>query len=125
MSAPARSLYVFGVYLLLFGVVVLVRPNAVLALFGVAPTTEPWLRVAGMFAVFFGYYYCRAARAELRQFFAWTVQVRLAAPIVFAALVVGGVAPPVLLLLGIPDALAAVWTAWAIHVDHRGGTRLP
>ncbi len=115
MSRAARSVFIFGLYLIVFGGTVLVAPNAVLGVMGLQPTAEPWLRVAGMFMVFFGYYYCRAARAEMRAFLRWTVEVRLAVPFVFAALVATHVAPWLLLPFGFVDAAAALWTAWCLQ----------
>jgi hypothetical protein len=111
----ALTVRVFGIYLLVLGAWLLVAPNALLALFGMAPTTEVWIRVVGMLVGFLGVYYVRAAAANLTRFFAWTVPVRLSVPVFFGAFVLLGLAPPVLLLFAVVDAAAALWTWRALR----------
>ena len=48
MSRAAVSLFVFGIYLLLLGTVLMVAPNAFLALFGLPSTHDVWIRVVAM-----------------------------------------------------------------------------
>ena len=115
MSPAARSLQVFGAYLLALGAVLVLAPNLLLALFGFPSTGEVWIRVVGMLVAFLGVYDWLAARAELRAFFAWSVPVRLSVPVFFTAFVALGLAPPVLLLFGAVDAAAAVWTWIALR----------
>jgi hypothetical protein len=55
MGASARSVLVFGVYLLGLGLVLLIVPNMLLSLFGMPTTTEVWVRVVGMLVIFLGY----------------------------------------------------------------------
>ena len=76
MSRSAVSVFVFGIYLLLLGAVLVIVPNVLLTVFFVPPTNEVWIRVVGMLILFLGVYYVLAAHAELRQFFPWTVYVR-------------------------------------------------
>jgi hypothetical protein len=115
MSAAATTVFAFGCYLLLLGVALILFPNTVLSLFGVAPTIEVWIRVAGMLVLFLGAYYLLAALAELRPFFRWSVPVRASVIVFFAVFVLLGLAPPVLLLLGAVDLAAAAWTWLALR----------
>jgi hypothetical protein len=115
MSPAARSIQVFGIYLMLLALALLLRPSTLLGLFGVAPTDEVWIRVVGMLVGFLGYYYWQAARAGLAAFFAWTVPARLSVPVFFGAFVLLGMAPPALLLFGAVDAAAALWTWSALR----------
>jgi hypothetical protein len=68
LSGPARTVFVFGVYLLLLGALLIVAPNSLLGLLRVAPTAEVWIRVLGMVVLLLGAYYVLAALAELRAF---------------------------------------------------------
>jgi hypothetical protein len=52
MSKSALSVFVFGLYLLVVGIVMLVVPNFLLGLFSIPSTTEVWIRVAGMLVLF-------------------------------------------------------------------------
>ena len=51
MSKSARSVFVFGIYLALLGSVLVVAPNVLLSLFGVALTDEVWIRVVGVLVI--------------------------------------------------------------------------
>jgi hypothetical protein len=110
MSRPARTLLLFGCYLLGLATVLLVAPNPLLVLFGIPPTSEVWIRVAGMLLLFLGAYDVLAARAELRPFIAWSVPLRLSVPVFFGAFVAAGLVPPVLMLFAAVDVAAALWT---------------
>ena len=115
MSRSAVSVFVFGIYLLLLGAVLVIVPNVLLTVLFVPPTNEVWIRVVGMLILFLGVYYVLAARAELRQFFPWTVYVRSSVIVFFAAFVILGFAPVQLILFGSVDLAAALWTAWALR----------
>src|SRR5262245_40571723 len=121
MTRAAVSMLVFGVYLVALGLVVMIAPNLVLRLVGIAPTGEVWIRVAGYLAFAIGYYYLRAARGDVRPFFGWTVQARLLVPPLFAAFVLLRLAGRPLLLFAAPDLAGALWTALALRADAREG----
>lgn len=115
MSRAAMSLFVFGSYLLILGAVILVVPNLFLSIFGLPPTTEVWIRVMAMLVIFLGCYDVAAARAELRPFFKWSVPLRASVIVFFGAFVAFDLVKPILLLFGVVDLAAAVWTAWALR----------
>jgi len=56
MSKSARSVFVFGLYLGVLGIALLVVPNALLGMFFLRGTTEVWVRVVGMLVLFLGFY---------------------------------------------------------------------
>jgi hypothetical protein len=115
LSAPAQSILVFGVYLLLLGALLVLAPNVLLGLFGIAPTAEVWIRVVGMLVLVIGAYYSLAAIAELRAFMRWSVPIRVCVLLFFAAFVVTGLAPAMLILFGCVDVAGAAWTALALR----------
>lgn len=117
MSRAAVSLFVFGIYLLVLGLVLLTVPNLLLAVFGLPATTEVWIRVAGLLVDILGFYYVCAARAELLAFFRWTVSARMAVIFIFAAFVAFGIVKPILLVFGAIDFVAAMWTSFALRRD--------
>ena len=124
MTKAARSVFVFAIYLFVLGCVLVVVPNALLALFRLPPTTEVWIRVVGMLVILLGYYYSGAARRGMTEFFRWTVAARIAVLLFFVAFVLAGLAPPVLILFGAIDAAAACWTALALRSENVGGALL-
>jgi hypothetical protein len=115
LSAPAKSVFVFGVYLLLLGALLMLAPNFLLGLFRIAPTSEVWVRVAGMLVLVIGAYYVLAALAGLLVFMRWTVALRMCVLLFLSALALTGLGPMVLILFGLVDLLGAAWTAWALR----------
>jgi hypothetical protein len=115
MSNSARSVFIFGLYLGVLGICLLVAPNFLLGIFSLPPTTDVWIRVAGMLLLFIGFYYIQAARHELTDFFRWTIYVRSTVIVFFAAFVVLGFASPALILFGTVDLLGASWTGLALR----------
>ena len=115
MSKGAKSLFVFGIYMVVLGITLLVVPNVLLALFGLPATNEVWIRVVGMLVCLLAFYYIQAARNELSAFFQWTVYTRASVIVFFIVFVVLGLAKPALILFGGVDLLGAIWTALALH----------
>jgi len=115
MSKAATSVLVFGVYMVLLGLVLLVVPNALLRPFGFAATTEVWIRIVGVLVLCLAFYYVRAARREMIEFFGWTVIVRTFVFLALAALVAVKLAAPPLVVFGSIDLLGAIWTAVSLR----------
>lgn len=115
MSRPARSLMVFGIYMIVAGLAFLVVPNRMLPDMGLPPSHEPWVRVCATLIAIIGYYYVSAARHGDLGFMRNTVIGRYLAIGAFAALVLAGKAPWQLLLFSIPDAIGATWTAYELR----------
>lgn len=117
MSKSAKSVYIFSLYLFVLGVTLLIAPNAMLGFFGVAPTTEVWIRVAAMLTLLIGFYYFMAARAELIPFFRWTVYARLSVIVFLTAFVLLKMAEPTLIMFGAFDLLGALYTFMALRAE--------
>ncbi|MFC1529934.1 hypothetical protein ACFL6R_04360 [Gemmatimonadota bacterium] len=117
MSRSARTLFVFGIYLLLLGPVLILVPNALLSVFGVPPTDEVWIRVVGVLAMVIGFYDLAAAKHELIDYFRATVPVRLMVLLAFALFVILDMVHPALLIFGFIDGAGAVWTALSLRAE--------
>lgn len=114
MSNAAKTVFYFGIYLLILGLTLLLTPNMLLNISGIPETNEVWIRVVGMLSLVLAFYYTQAARAGLTSFFRWTVLVRSSVILFFGAFVLMKWAPPVLILFGAIDLLGALWTRWAL-----------
>ena len=110
MSAVARSIFIYGIYVLGLGGALLLIPNIPLPIFGLPQASEVWIRVAGMTVIFLGIFYLVAARYEYREIFVASVPIRFAVVGFFAAFIVAGYAPWNLLLFTPFDVLFAIWT---------------
>ena len=117
MTPAARSIVYFGIYLTLLGLVLLVVPNALLALFGVVSATEVWIRVLGSVVAVIGAYYVAMGRAESTPFFRATLWGRAWIFLSISGLVALGLAEPILVLFGVLDLLGAAWTWRALRVS--------
>ena len=115
MTKASRSIFVFGIYLIVNAFVLAISPNTMLGLLGLAPTTEPWIRILGVVIGVLGAYYVSAARHDLTPFFRATVWGRgivLFALCLFALL---KLAPAVLIGFGVLDSAGALWTWSALR----------
>jgi uncharacterized membrane protein YidH (DUF202 family) len=117
MSKSAQSLFVFSIYLFTLGLILLIIPNFLLSIFSVPETQEVWIRVVGMLVIILGYFDFQASKNEMKKFFHWSVHVRALVPIVFVLFVLLGLAPPILILFGIIDGLAALWTHLSLRSE--------
>ena len=115
MKNAALSVLIFGIYLLVIGLGFLFLPNTMLGLFGVAPTSEPWLRVVGMLLLVLAFYYIMTARQENKPFYALTVPARIGVVVVLVALALLQIGPIQLVLFASLDLLGAIWTWWALR----------
>jgi hypothetical protein len=115
MSKSARSVFVFGLYLGVLGIALLVVPNVLLGMFFLPSTTEVWVRVVGMLVLFLGFYYTLAARKELTDFVRWTLYPRSTVILFFTTFVLLDYAKPPLILFGVVDVLGVIWTALALR----------
>lgn len=114
MSRAATSLFVFTIYLLGLGLILIFFPNFLLGMFGMPATSEVWIRVVGVLLWIIAYYYYVSARAEFRPMLVASVYARAAVIVFFAAFVLFKLAQPTLILFGGIDLLAAGWTWWAL-----------
>lgn len=117
MSPAARSVFWFGFYPALTGVVLVLAPNLLLTLSGLPPTREAWIRLMGMLLVIIGFFYVQAGRAGLTPFFHWTIVSRLGSGAVVGGLVAGQLASPVSLLFWLVDLAGAIWTWHALRSE--------
>jgi hypothetical protein len=115
MSKPARTIFVFGIYLAVLGVTLMTVPNLLLGVFGLPTTQEVWIRVVGMLVLILGIYCLQAARHEWDGFIRTSVPVRMSVIAFFAAFVLAGLVSPLLLLFGVADFAAAAWTWLALR----------
>jgi hypothetical protein len=117
MSRSAKTVLVFGVYVMVLGTLLLFVPNVLLRLFRQPETSEIWIRAAGMLLFLLGFYYIEASRSELTKFFQFTVYGRISVLLFFLAFVLFLSASPILLAFGAFDFCGAIWTQYALKKD--------
>jgi hypothetical protein len=117
MNKSAFSLYVFSIYMFVLGLALVAIPNLLLSFFGIPETQEVWIRVVGVVVLIIGYLDFMASGNDLRLYFRWSVQARLAVPIFLGTFVAFDLAPPALLLFGAIDVAGGIWTAVCLRID--------
>jgi hypothetical protein len=117
MTPAARSLLVFGVYLLGLAVALILAPNFLLGLFGVPPTQEVWIRVLGLLVGIVGAYYVIMVRRSLSALYMPTVVARVFAFVLLCAFALLQIGPPQLAIFGVIDLLGALWTWSALRAE--------
>jgi hypothetical protein len=113
MSPAARTVHLFGLYLVAVGVALIVIPNVLAGVFGIPPTDEPWIRMLGLLVLGLAGYYLVAARSELTVFFQASVTGRVligAGLIVIVSLWGYWMA----VVFGLADIAGALWTRAAL-----------
>jgi hypothetical protein len=114
MSYAAKTVLVFGVYMLGQGIILMTYPNFLLGLFHFPFATEVWVKVVGVALVVFSFYYIRCSLLELKTFFELSVQGRTLQLVLFAILVITKQIQPILLAFALFEFLMGVWTYFAL-----------
>jgi hypothetical protein len=117
MSRSALSAKVFAVYLFVVGPVLVLAPNVLLTLFGIAPTGEVWIRVVGLLAFCLGVNLWIAA--NFRPFLEASVYTRVLVFVVFLVFAIKGLVSPMIVLFGVIDLCGGLWTWFALKADAR------
>ena len=117
LPATRVSLIVFGGYVTLMGLVLMLVPKLILPLVGLSINGEVWIRLLGFVLLCSSVYYIGAGRLQWLPFARWTIYTRLAAPVVVVALIFANIAPLQMASFGMADCLGGLWTWWAIRHD--------
>ena len=110
MSRAAKSIFTWGILMVLFGTCYLIAPNTFLPLFGLPQTPEVWIRVFALLLALLGGYYIYCAWCEDVLFIRITIPGRILFALGLATFVALGLVKPILLLLGVVDTCGALWT---------------
>jgi hypothetical protein len=119
MSKSAFSARVFAVYLFVLGVALVLAPNVLLSVFGIAPSPDVWIRVVGLLVFMIGVYAWVAAKHELKPFLEASVYTRFLVFVTLAAFALMGLASPMVALFGVADLCGGIWTWLALKADER------
>jgi hypothetical protein len=115
MSAAGRSLFVFGIYQLVLGIVLIIAPNSLLGILGLAGTAEVWIHAAGAFVLVVGFYNLQAGLKSLNDLFLSSIIARVVVLLIFGAFVLLSFAKPIFIAFGAMELIGAVWTFFALQ----------
>lgn len=121
MSFAAKTVFAFGIYLVMSGFALTLVPDTVGEIMNM--TGEPYLvRIIGLLMLCFAFLYIQAARHEFRPLFGWTVLLHAGLCVAFAALVALDLAPAPLLSFCLVELIGAAATGWALRSPDRDPT---
>ncbi len=119
MTNVITTIRAFGVYLLIIGLILIGYPHFLGVLLNIPLEAEPWLRPLGVALLALSYYYFRAALANNREFFGWSVEVRVGQFMLFILITSLGLLSPLILIVSGFEFATAVWTWFALkELDH-------
>lgn len=117
MTKPGATLFYFGWYVIIMGILFLSIPASFVAANQLPPIPDNWARVIGLLSLVIGTYDILCGRYDIRLFIQWSVYVRFGFALGILVLVLTSQMPSMALILGCIDAGAAVWTLWAIKTE--------
>lgn len=117
MSRAAWSILLFGLYMAGQGLLLFFVPDLLLGVLGIDPALDGWVRVVGIALMVLSVYYVWAAQSMLVPFFVMTIPTRIAQFFAFLWLVANGHLSAIVIGTAAIEALAALWTWWALRID--------
>jgi len=110
MSKSAKSIFIYGIYLAINGLMLLLVPNVLLNSLGIEPTTEVWIRLAGILLMAIAVYYILAAKYELIVIMKATAFIRFSIIFFFPAFVLLKLVSSSIIIISVIDFLGGAWT---------------
>ncbi len=110
MTKSAKTIWVFGIYLFVEGIFLMVAPSWILSSIGLPEPDSVWRIILGFAVAILGYYYIRNAKENLLPFFGFTVQVRIVQFVFFVFLYVFERGTLALLIFSFVEFAAGMWT---------------
>jgi hypothetical protein len=110
MSKSAKSVFIYGIYLALNGLMLLVIPNTLLNSLGIEPTTEVWIRLSGILLMAIAVYYVLGAKYELVVIMKATAFIRFTIIFFFTAFVLLQLVSPSIIIIAVIDFFGGLWT---------------
>lgn len=115
MTNAAKSIFYFGFYVLLIGVLLLAVPKTFLSTLMLPDVPEGWARIIGLLAIIIGVYDTVSGRNNLMPAIKASVYLRFFFFAGILLLIIAEQMPKEALPLGIIDAVGAVWTLIALR----------
>ncbi|MEQ8906639.1 hypothetical protein [Ekhidna sp.] len=113
MNKPAKTVWFFGIYLIVEGLFLMLAPASILSAIGIPDPESVWRIVLGFVVAVLGYYYIRNAKENLTPFFGFTVQVRIIQFVFFIWLYVFERGTLALVGFSFIEFVAGMWT-WRV-----------
>lgn len=114
MTKSAKSLYYFGFYVLLTGIIICIIPDKFISLLKLPEIPTAWARVIGLLVIIIGCYDILNGRNNVKPLIKASIYLRILFFIGILVLFISGQMTTEILPLGIIDLLGAIWTALSL-----------
>lgn len=114
-NKTALTIFIFGIAEFSGGLAMALMPQMHADLLNLADGSAALLRVIGVMAMAFGYYYIRFGLVEDQNFARFSVQVRFGLTAFWLVAVALGALPMGFIAVAVYDTLGAAWTALALR----------
>ena len=110
MSKSAKSVFIYGIYLAINGIMLLLIPNVLIGSLGIEHTSEVWIRLAGIMLMAISVYYFLAAKHEYVPIMKATAYIRFSIIFFFSGFVLLDMVSSSILVISAIDFLGGAWT---------------
>ena len=110
MDKASKSVFIFGIYILITGLTLLLFPALLLSLLMIDVTPNIWMQLLGLALSALGYYYIKAARDNNVDFYKGTIPIRIGQFFVVTFLVWHYEGPYILIAVSGIEALSGILT---------------
>lgn len=114
MTRAGNSLFWFGKFIFLTGLLFAVIPQSIISLMNLPDIPTNWARFIGLIVMVIGTYDMICGRWDVLQFIKASVYVRFGFALGTIVFFVFELMPVTILLFGAADALGAIWTLFAL-----------
>ena len=120
MTRAGNSLFWFGIFIFLTGLLFAVIPQSIISLMKLPEIPTNWARFIGLIVMVIGTYDMICGRWDVIPFIKASVFVRFGFALGTILFFVLGQMPATILLFGAADALGAIWTILALRSERTG-----
>ncbi len=117
MNKSAKSLYYFGFYVLLTGIIICIIPDKFISLLQLPEIPTTWARVIGLLVIIIGSYDILNGLNNVKPLIKASIYLRTLFFIGILILYISGQMTKEILPLGIIDLLGAIWTALSLKKE--------
>lgn len=110
MSKSAKSVFIYGIFYAINGLMLLFVPNVLLNSLGIDNTNEVWIRLAGILLSGISVYYFISAKNELIVIMKATAFIRFSIIFFFTAFVLLELVSSSIIVISVIDFLGGAWT---------------
>ena len=119
MTKSAKSLFYFGMYVLLTGITICLVPDKFISILKLPDIPMPWARLIGLLVIIIGCYDILNGKNNVKPLIKVSIYLRIFFFIGILLLFTTGQMPKEILPIGVIDLLGAIWTFLSINSESK------